>query len=77
MEKTKNKKEGVSSTERNYIVIEDPTSDKLLSKVKERNDVAGLRMQKLLDMPDLTKKIPRLNLLPRKLLICHYLWILI
>ena len=56
MEKTKNKKEGVSSTERNYIVIEDITSDKLLSKVKERNDVAGLRMQKLLDMPDLTKK---------------------
>lgn len=42
--------------ERNYIVIKNSIEDKLLSKIKEEKDTNILRIQRLLALPDLTKK---------------------
>lgn len=41
---------------RNHIVTEDVVSEKLLVEIKERTDTAGLRIQKLLQLPDLSRK---------------------
>ncbi len=38
------------------IVITDPAEQKLIAKVREGTDAKSLRIQKLLDLPDLTKK---------------------
>ena len=41
---------------RNYIVAKDSVSEKLLSEIKQREDVNGLRMRRLLELPDLSRK---------------------
>ncbi len=41
---------------RNYIVAHDPISDELLLEIKNREDINGIRLQKLLSLPDLSRK---------------------
>jgi phenylalanyl-tRNA synthetase alpha chain len=41
---------------RNYIVAHDSQSDELLLEIKDRKDVNGMRLQKLLNLPDLSRK---------------------
>src|SRR3989344_7421838 len=41
---------------RNYIVIKDKISEGLLMEIKERTDIQGIRLQKLLSLPDLSRK---------------------
>lgn len=41
---------------RDYINVTDPESDRLISELKNRNDIAGIRMQKLLNLPDLSRR---------------------
>jgi len=41
---------------RNYIVAHDPKSDELLLEIKNRKDINGIRLQKLLSLPDLSRK---------------------
>jgi phenylalanyl-tRNA synthetase alpha chain len=41
---------------RNYIIAHDPKSDELLLEIKNRKDINGIRLQKLLSLPDLSRK---------------------
>lgn len=43
-------------TDRHYIDITDPVSEKLRKDVETREDVKGLRLQRLLHLPDLSRK---------------------
>lgn len=44
------------SKKRNYIIAHDPKSDELLLEIKNRKDINGIRLQKLLSLPDLSRK---------------------
>ncbi len=41
---------------REHIVAKDPDSEKLLSELKQREDTNGLRMRRLIELPDLSRK---------------------
>jgi len=41
---------------RNYIIAHDPKSDELLLEIKNRKDIDGIRLQRLLNLPDLSRK---------------------
>jgi phenylalanyl-tRNA synthetase alpha chain len=41
---------------RNYIIAHDSKSDELLLEIKNRKDINGMRLQKLLNLPDLSRK---------------------
>lgn len=43
-------------TDRHYITIADPVSEKLRKDVETREDIKGLRLQRLLHLPDLSRK---------------------
>lgn len=43
-------------TERHHIVITDPVSEDLLKDTEKREDIKGLRLQRLLHLPDLSRK---------------------
>ncbi len=53
--KQENKKEDMDS-ERDYIIVKDPISDDILSQIKEKTDTNSLRVQRLLALPDLSRK---------------------
>jgi len=53
--KQENKKEEMDS-ERDHIIVKDPVSDDLLSQIKEKTDTNSLRIQRLLELPDLSRK---------------------
>ena len=42
--------------ERQYIVADDPIAEKLAEEIKNKKDTNALRIQRLLSLPDLTKK---------------------
>jgi phenylalanyl-tRNA synthetase alpha chain len=44
------------SKKRNYIIAHDSKSDELLLEIKNRKDINGIRLQKLLSLPDLSRK---------------------
>ena len=41
---------------RNYLAAKDSVSEQLLEELKQRDDIAGQRIKKLLALPDLTRK---------------------
>src|SRR3990167_11299758 len=43
-------------TTRDYIIATDKTADTLLEETEKRTDIQGLRLQRLLALPDLSRK---------------------
>ncbi|HPJ80596.1 MAG TPA: hypothetical protein PLF70_02800 [Candidatus Portnoybacteria bacterium] len=46
----------MSMDKRQYIVADDPIAEKLAEEIKNKKDTNALRIQRLLSLPDLTKK---------------------
>lgn len=44
------------NSKREHIVVTDPVSDKLISELKEKTDTNSLRIKRLLELPDLSRK---------------------